>query len=172
MKNMCQKKDGFTLVELIVVIGIIGILATLGMSSYANIQERARTTKAIADMTDIKKALLQLQVDTNQLPQHYDPSICTANNETFLNAPTAGLLSTDGNFPNWQGPYIEPQAVIDQWGNPYYYDPDYLCHTNVKGCEDLPNGTGVRAMHTLGRDGIQGYNSGQDVDNVVMVLCK
>jgi len=48
---------GFTLVELIVVITIIGILATVGVGSYSNVLKTARDTKRKSDLRDIKTAL-------------------------------------------------------------------------------------------------------------------
>ncbi|PIZ65365.1 hypothetical protein COY15_03395, partial [Candidatus Roizmanbacteria bacterium CG_4_10_14_0_2_um_filter_39_12] len=63
---MCRKSDwrlafinnksGFTLIELIVVIGIIGVLATLGIGSYSNIQKSARDSKRYSDLRELKVA--------------------------------------------------------------------------------------------------------------------
>jgi hypothetical protein len=47
------------------------------------------------------------------------------NPETWdLTTADAGLLANDGDFENWQGPYL-PSIVLDPWGSPYFFDPDY-----------------------------------------------
>ena len=46
-------------------------------------------------------------------------------NEIYdLSEPESGLVATDGNFPNWNGPYI-PEIPLDPWGNRYFMDTDY-----------------------------------------------
>lgn len=168
-----NNKNGFTLLELMIVISIIGLLATIGTISYSKTIRRSQETKAIADLTEIKKALIQLEIDTDELPRHSDPQVCVHNPEAFVNDCAAGLTCTDGNFPNWNGPYLEDIYVMDQWNRPYYFDPDYYCHSYVKGCEKVPDRTWVRAIHSFGADGVQGYadGDGRDRDNVVLVLC-
>ncbi|MDP4011633.1 MAG: prepilin-type N-terminal cleavage/methylation domain-containing protein [Candidatus Roizmanbacteria bacterium] len=168
-----QFQFGFTLIELIVVIGIIGVLATLGIGSYSNIQKNARITKSLSDLRDIRVALLQLELDSNKLPGGLPTNPCVQNPESNLNACTAGLLCNSGIFSNWNGPYIEGN-LLDFWGRPYYFDPDYRCRTYVKGCESVANNAWVRVVQTFGNDGIQGYGDGdtRDTDNVVLILCK
>lgn len=51
-------RKAFSLIEIIVVIAIIGLLATLGLSSYDRVQKNARDTRRIADIEEIRKALL------------------------------------------------------------------------------------------------------------------
>ncbi len=63
-----EKTQGFTLVELIVVIGIIGILSTLGMSSYSSVQRKARDAKRVADAHEIKIALAAYYADKGSYP--------------------------------------------------------------------------------------------------------
>ncbi len=59
---------GFTLVELMVVIGIIAILATVGLAVYTSTQVAARDTKREADVIEIQKALEQYYLDNKEYP--------------------------------------------------------------------------------------------------------
>ena len=52
-----RKTKGFTLVELLVVIAIIGLLSVLAVISLSGIQERARDTKRVNDISNIQKAM-------------------------------------------------------------------------------------------------------------------
>ena len=63
---MTQK--GFTLIELIIVISIISLLAVVGISSFSNVQKNGRDAKRKADLSEIKKALVQYYTDTSTYP--------------------------------------------------------------------------------------------------------
>ena len=146
---MCGNKKGFTLIEILVVIGIIAFLATIVMagSHYAKIY--AKTTKAEADVATIAKAIDALALDSRQWPGHQTPYVvcsgsCSNNEIENLFLPSAGIRSTDGNFPNWSGPYIQIMTA-DPWGNNYFFDSDY----EVDGVDKAvvgsygPNGVGL-----------------------------
>ncbi len=48
-----------------------------------------------------------------------------ANQEVWdLNSTQAGLVATNGGFPNWNGPIID-SVPKDPWGSDYFFDPDY-----------------------------------------------
>ena len=59
---------GFTLVELIVVISIIGILSTLGLNVYKHFIDRARNTRALAEIRMYEKEIMNFLHETEELP--------------------------------------------------------------------------------------------------------
>lgn len=93
--------------------------------------------EATQDFGKIKLAIERLSNETGQLPNHLDPNICVHNPEVFIDSPRAGLISTDGSFPGWNGPYLTNADVTDQYGTAYYLDSDYRCRPDVKGCETV-----------------------------------
>ncbi|PIZ62323.1 hypothetical protein COY16_04700 [Candidatus Roizmanbacteria bacterium CG_4_10_14_0_2_um_filter_39_13] len=63
-----KSKFGFTLIELIVVISIIGLLATVGITSYTNVQKAARDSKRISDFIELVDAMTVYNIDNNSYP--------------------------------------------------------------------------------------------------------
>ena len=57
-----KKVSGFTIVELLIVVVVIAILAAISMVAYTNIQSRARDSRRLSDITQIKNALLAYDV--------------------------------------------------------------------------------------------------------------
>ncbi|MEK7546437.1 MAG: type II secretion system protein GspG [Patescibacteria group bacterium] len=144
MKHMNAR--GFTLVELLVVIAIIGILSTLAVAAVQFARGAAKIAQAKHDVDAIVLALKQLETDTGQWPRHQSVDAVTAvgTNEVWdLNASDAGIAATDGNFPNWNGPYMAT-VKRDPWGNHYFYDSDYILSgdTRVVVGSFGPNGVG------------------------------
>ena len=99
-----RSKRGFTLVEIMLVVVIIGILAALVIPKIAGNTERARVTAAQADINGgIKSALGQYEVDIGFYPKSLND-----------------LLVAPANAKNWHGPYLD-KLPVDPWGNPYVY---------------------------------------------------
>ena len=100
------RRSGFTLVEILLVVTIIGILAALVIPKIAGSSERARVTAATADINGgIKSALGQYEVDNGFYPKSLQD-----------------LIVQPSNAKNWHGPYFDPPKLpIDPWGNPYIY---------------------------------------------------
>lgn len=103
----------FTLVELIVVIAIIGLLATIGISSYNNTLNESKRTKALADIKEIEDAIKIYNIRTGTWP--CGSSVCNGSynisTQATWNASTTGLVPT----------YLET-VPLDPWGMPYFYD--------------------------------------------------
>jgi type II secretion system protein G len=71
---------GFTLIELMIVVAIIGILAAIAIPVYASIQQRARIAKAWADMRTLASALTIYQAHTGSFPAALSTLTATASN--------------------------------------------------------------------------------------------
>ena len=127
MKRCHRFQKGFTLIELLIVLAIIGVLASFVFSSVNQARESARIAKAEIEVDQLRRAIELLVDDTGQWPGHkeVDEKESVSSNEIWdLTTPEAGLLATDGLYPNWRGPYIRT-IFDDPWGNNYFFDTDY-----------------------------------------------
>ena len=126
-----QKRNvskGFTLIEILVVIAIIGILASIVLVALNQSRQSARVAKARIELKGLRTAMVSLENDTNEWPGHKtidDVETGSSGNEMWdLTVDEAGFMGTDGAFPNWNGPYFE-NIPRDPWGNHYFFDTDY-----------------------------------------------
>ncbi len=171
-------RSGFTLIELLVVISIIGILASVILSSLSDSREQAKIASAQVQLKNIHTAMELLYVNTGLYPHKkvsYCPPVDQANNEIALSTPSAGLVASDGTYPNWGGPYI--RNVTDPWGTPYYLDEDYRCTSGAVGCNGVNDlGTDSSVLVSCGPNkdisGGAGSSCVYDDDNIVYVFCK
>jgi general secretion pathway protein G len=127
---------GFTLIELMLVVIIIGALVAMVMPRLTGRSEQARITAAGADIgANIATALKLYELDNGNFPS----------TEEGLNA----LLSKPSSVTNWNGPYLEKKP-IDPWGREY----KYRCPgEHRRGDYDL---------YSLGKDGVE---STDDITN-------
>jgi general secretion pathway protein G len=105
-------QDGFTLIELMVVILIIGLLATIVVQNLRSATDKAKRVKAEADIAQLKSALDRYYLDAGSYPTT-DQGL-----QALISAPDSGNVPHD-----WSGPYIE-KLPADPWGNPYSYQSD------------------------------------------------
>src|SRR5215469_16953052 len=134
MKKLFRTQDGFTLIEIMVVILIIGLLALMVVPRLRGVADRAKKTKAQADIQEIKQALDRYYLDSGSYPTS-DQGL-----QALVTPPSTGRQSA--NYE--QGGYIE-KLPNDPWGNPYSYQSDGSSYV----------------LKSFGPDGIQ---SADDID--------
>lgn len=98
---------GFTLLELLVVMVIIGLLAAYVGPKYFSQVGKSEIKMAQAQIDSLEKALHQYRLDVGSYPT----------TEQGLTA----LVARPGNEPKWQGPYLGKTPPPDPWGRPYQY---------------------------------------------------
>lgn len=174
---MSTTQRGFTLIELLVVIAIIGILAAVVLASLDDARQEARIASAATQLKSIHTAMEMLYNDTGLYPhqqQRYCPPIAGADNEVDLSLTSSGLVGNNGDFSNWDGPYISD--VTDPWGTPYFFDQDYHCTAGARGCGGIADaGENTSAIVSCGPDQDDtgpGSACAYNDDNIVHLLCR
>ncbi|MFA4991262.1 MAG: type II secretion system major pseudopilin GspG [Candidatus Omnitrophota bacterium] len=133
---MIKTRKGFTLIELMLVVIIIGALVAMVMPRFAGRGEQARVAAAKADIqANIATALKLYELDNGNYPVGSDG--------------LGALLTRPGSDINWNGPYLEKKP-IDPWGREYKY----------KAPGD--HRSADYDLYSLGKDGVE---SGDDVKN-------
>ena len=139
-----------------IVIAIIAILAAIAIPQFSAYREKAKVADATSDLKEIQLVIELLASDTEKWPGPNEVGE-TANQEVWdLNAANAGLVTTNGAFPGWKGPYIA-SVPKDPWGNNYFFDPDYKI-----------SGVDYAVVGSFGPNGV-GPNQ-YDSDNVIVKL--
>ena len=126
---------GFTLFELLIVMLIIGLLASYVGPRYFSQVGKSEVKAARAQMDAFDKALEQYRLDVGRFP----------NTEQGLVA----LFAKPNNETRWQGPYLKKAPPNDPWGAPYLYK--------------APGEHGEYDLQSLGKDRRPG-GAGEDAD--------
>ena len=128
-------RAGFTLLELLVVIVIIGLLAAYVGPKYFSHLSKSEVTVAKAQMEAFEKSLDTYRLDVGRFPSNAQG--------------LAALFAKPDNEPRWTGPYLKKAPPPDAWGRPFQYK--------------APGEHGDFDLVSLGRDGRTG-GSGEDAD--------
>lgn len=128
---------GFTLLELLVVMVIIGLLAGFVAPRYFAQVGKSQVKAARAQIMSLEQALDQFRLDVGRYPT----------TEEGL----AALNTAPASIEGWGGPYLKKEVPADPWGRPYVYQQ--------------PGSNTELDLSSLGRDGRPGGN-GEDADIV------
>jgi general secretion pathway protein G len=134
-----SRTAGFTLLELLVVLMILGLLAAVATPQVLKYLSRARTQSAALQIHNLAAAIDLYRLDVGRYPSEQEGLI------SLVEAPTA--------TPNWNGPYVKRrEMLIDPWGHPYNYR--------------IPGEHGDYDLYTGGADNaVGGQGENQDVTN-------
>lgn len=106
-QQKAKAMHGFTLLELLVVMVIIGLLAAYVGPKYFSQVGKSEIKMAQAQIDALEKALHQYRLDVGSYPA----------TEQGL----AALVNRPNNEARWQGPYLSKLPPADPWGRPYVY---------------------------------------------------
>jgi general secretion pathway protein G len=134
-----RRQNGFTLIEILVVVMILGLLISLAAPRLIGRTDDAKVVKARADISAIEQALNLYKLDSGNYPTS-DQGL-----EALVDEPTRGDVPR-----NWrQGGYME-RVPLDPWDGPYLYAGDGRSYV----------------LRSLGADGKEGGDSyDADIDS-------
>lgn len=131
MMNNMRNSAGFSLIELLVVLMILGLIAGLVVPNVLQRGEDAKLKAAAAEVQRISMAVDEYYLDNGRPPEELRQ-----------------LVKEPGNASNWNGPYINESNLNDPWENAYQYrypgqhrSFDIWSH----GADGSPGGEGANA---------------------------
>lgn len=102
-KRKDRGHDGFTLIEVLLVVAILGILAAVVVVNFGGKQKGAMIKATRASIGAVCTAIDMYEVDTGRFP------------------PSLNSLIQSSGEPNWDGPYIRGGIPVDAWGTEFGY---------------------------------------------------
>ncbi len=105
IKMQIQRSNGFTLIEILVVMAIIAMLAVMVAPNLFNQQAGAMRDVALSEISTLEAALDIYRLDVGEYPDSLE-----------------GLMENDTDRASWNGPYLRRAVPKDPWDNDYVYE--------------------------------------------------
>lgn len=135
---MKTKQTGFTLLEMIVVLVIIGLIMGLVGPRLFSQADKAKVQTAETQVRMLKGALETMRLDIGRFPTEQEGL------SLLLNRP-----ADERTAARWDGPYLDEGLPADPWGNPYRYSPTRTANQPLTlyslGADGQPGGEGYDA---------------------------
>jgi general secretion pathway protein G len=129
MDNNTQKQSGFSLIELLVVLVILGMLGGLVGPRLFERVDSSKVDTALSQVRMLKSAMGTFRLDVGRYPTTEEGLVA--------------LAFKPASLKRWRGPYVEDLVPNDPWGNPYVY---------VGTAENFQG----FALYSRGADGVDG----------------
>lgn len=133
-KPLRRQVTGFTLVELLVVLAILGLLAGLVGPRVLGQLGGAKTKTAAVQVKDLESAVEMYKLDVGRFPSEQEG--------------LQALVNNPGSVAGWNGPYLRRGLPQDPWGNAYRYrNPGQKGDFDIftYGADNAPGGSGENA---------------------------
>jgi len=99
-----QRASGFTLLEMLAVIVLIGIIGAVVVTQVGKNVDKGKYGAGKAQLMTLNQKIENYALDNGAPPQQLE-----------------GLVTKPANAPNWQGPYAKASDLKDPWGHPFGY---------------------------------------------------
>lgn len=135
IRSRALRQAGFTLIEIMVVVFILGLLITLVAPRILGRTDEARQTKAAADIKSIEQALSLYKLDNGFFPTTEQGL------EALVTPPTTGLVPR-----RWNPDGYLDKVPVDPWDTPYVFESDGAAYVvRSFGADGSEGGEGVAA---------------------------